>query len=542
MPLVSNDKGDVLYLTDDKQWKPAQTRKNDQGQIAAFDGKQWNIQDGKQWNPAPPKLRSWSQVPGEAISNIPSSAGQLASDIAQPFIHPVDTYENVKNIGKGALQKLGIVSGSDAEPYADAVGKFLMDRYGSAEAIKNTLATDPVGVAADLSMILSGGETAAARLPAAVGKAGEVAGTVGRAIDPLSAAGKAVEYTGRGAAKLSGDLGSHVGSTALRSGAAAGYEGGQAAKTFQENMRGNVPVENVVADARSAVGNMRKERGQEYVAAMKKIGSDKTVLNFDKVDKALADISQVKTYKGQVIEAETQGIRGQIGQAVQEWKQLDPVEYHTAEGLDALKQKIGSIRDATEYGTPARRVADQAYHAIRQTIVDQAPEYGRIMKGYEEASTQIKEIERTLSLNPNASIDTALRKLQSVLRNNVNTNYGQRAKLAEYLVNSGAPHLMEALAGQALSSWIPRGLAKLAATQLATAGAGLAAGGVTGAGLTVIPTLAAMSPRFTGEAAYYAGKASKNVPARALARGAYQEGRENPLDNDSPLAQSGGYQ
>ena len=59
---------------------------------------------------------------------------------------------------------------------------------------------------------------------------------------------------------------------------------------------------------------------------------------------------------------------------------------------------MGDIRDNTEFGTPARRVADQAYQAIRGTIIKQAPEYADIMRGYEQASDQIREIEKTLSL------------------------------------------------------------------------------------------------------------------------------------------------
>jgi hypothetical protein len=151
------------------------------------------------------------------------------------------------------------------------------------------------------------------------------------------------------------------------------------------------------------------------------------------------------------------------------------------------------------------------------------------MKGYEEASKQIKEIEKTLSLNPKASIDTALRKLQSVLRNNVNANYGQRAKLAQFLVDAGAPNLMNKLAGQSLSSWSPRGLGKLGAqmmVEMAAMGAGAAAAGPHGllAGAALMPF---MSPRLMGETAYYAGKGAANLPIKPAARTSYQVGREN---------------
>jgi hypothetical protein len=74
----------------------------------------------------------------ETVSNIPRSAGQLAESVVQPVLHPVRTYENLKALGKGVMQKLGVISGKDAAQYADAVGQFLADRYGSKDAILKT--------------------------------------------------------------------------------------------------------------------------------------------------------------------------------------------------------------------------------------------------------------------------------------------------------------------------------------------------------------------------------------------------------------------
>jgi hypothetical protein len=164
---------------------------------------------------------------------------------------------------------------------------------------------------------------------------------------------------------------------------------------------------------------------------------------------------------GQVISESTQAIRQKIAQTVHEWKTLPPADFHTAEGLDALKQKIGDIRDATAYGSPERVVANQAYSAIRRTITEQAPKYANVMDAYTKASDIINELERTLSLNPNATVDTSLGKLQSVLRDNVNTSFGRRRELAEFLVNYGAPNLIERLSGQALKPWTARGRGKL---------------------------------------------------------------------------------
>lgn len=464
-----------------------------------------------------------------AITNIPSSAGKFASDMVHPIIHPVETATGLKNLGLGVAEKAGIVSGDEHKQYADAVGKFFADRYGGIDNLKKTLAEDPVGIAADLSMLLTGGSTLPARATGVIGQTAKAVGNVGRAIDPLSAVAGATKFAGSKAADVIGGLGTHTGGESLRIAARAGAEGGEAARSFQDNMRGVASMDDAVAEARGALGELRKQRGEVYRENMKTIGSDPTVLDFNKIDDALVNISSVKNYKGQNLSPSTQAVRHEIGTAVKDWKALDPAEFHTVEGMDALKQKIGDIRDATQYGTPDRVVADRAYHAIRNTIVEQAPEYAKAMKGYEEASKQIKEIEKTLSLNPKASVDTALRKLQSVLRNNVNANYGQRAKLAEVLVEAGAPNLMNRLAGQALSSGTPRGLGKLGmqlGAEIAALMAGHAAFGLPGLAIGAA-TLPMMSPRLMGEAAYYAGKGSEALPLRAGAQSSFQVGRES---------------
>jgi hypothetical protein len=67
--------------------------------------------------------------------------------------------------------------------------------------------------------------------------------------------------------------------------------------------------------------------------------------------------------------------------------------------------------DNTERGSPAQKVATQVYNVVKDQIVKQAPEYAKTMAD-EKASNLIREMEKTLSLNPKASVDTTLRKLQ----------------------------------------------------------------------------------------------------------------------------------
>jgi hypothetical protein len=113
------------------------------------------------------------------------------------------------------------------------------------------------------------------------------------------------------------------------------------------------------------------------------------------------------------------------------------------------------------------------------------------------------ELKKALNLGNKASVDTALRKLQSVMRDNVNTNYGNRVNYAEMLEQASGKPIMAQLAGQALSSPTPRGLQKVLPS-------------VTGAGAfaldpMLLATLPAQSPRLMGEATILAGKASRPV-------------------------------
>jgi len=477
----------------------------------------------------------WTDVPRKAVENIGPSALQFGKDIVQPFLHPVETAESLKNLGHGLLQKTNILHGDEYKKYPEAVGQFFADRYGGVENLKKTLAEDPVGFASDLSLVLTGGAALPAKIPGAVGQVGRATQTVGRAVDPLTAVGKTAKGIGHVGAELIGGLGTHTGGDSLRIAAQAGREGGLAAQAFRENMRELAPMEDTVDAARKAVQHMRAERSVAYEQGMRGV-NDPTILSFNDLDAALNRADAIKTYKGQSLSPSTETIRGEMRQAVNDWKNLQASEFWTAEGFDALKQRLGDIRDKTQYGTPERVVANEIYNAARNTIIKQAPEYARVMKGYEEASKQIKEIERTLSLNPNATVDTALRKLQSVLRDNVNTSYGRRKELAEYLVNAGAPRLMERLAGQANKSWVPRGLGKLGmqmAVELGAILAGLGTGGIGHAAMYGAAALPFMSPRLMGEAAYYGGRGAGALQKYGPdPRAAYQVGRTARIAGD----------
>ena len=498
--------------------------------------------------PAAPEPELPSMTMGEvatgAWENLGPSAKQFAQDIARVVTHPVETAEGLGKAIIGAGQKLKDELGieptgwfGDQRESAEEVGKFFSERYGGEEELKRTIATDPVGFAADAATVLTGGGGALARAPATAGRLGRVAATTGRAIDPTTLAVAAGKATGRAvgtAASAIPGMTTGAGTKAVRTAVTSGVAGGDLGQKFREAMRGNVPMEEVVNDARSALSNMYQARSQKYRTDMAAVNKDPTILDFSRVDKALKDISGVKKFRGVPISRSTESVRGRISEIVDQWRDLEPSQYHTVEGFDAFKQALGDVLDSTQYGTPDWRVANEAYQAVKKTIVLQAPEYGKAMRNYEQGTKLLKEIEGELSLGKNKNAATALRKLQAIIRDDVSSAYGRRAELAGELTKAGAEGLEETLAGQAMSSVLPRGLRGSVVGGGTTAGIGVA-GGLNPASLAAAGIVgAASSPRLVGEIAHAGGRVAgpvvrgarslPPVPTEAFPA-AYQAGR-----------------
>ena len=160
------------------------------------------VNDGQPGQSAPEPERSVMDYIGETVSNIPSSAGAVASDLWEAVTNPLDTAAALGGaaLGAGQLAKdaLGIPSPGLLGEHRDtarAVGDFYSARYGGFDEIADTLRTDPVGAAMDVAGILTGGGAAAARVP---GTAGKLARSIVQA-DPIPAGGRAVAAGGRAA-------------------------------------------------------------------------------------------------------------------------------------------------------------------------------------------------------------------------------------------------------------------------------------------------------------------------------------------------------
>jgi len=452
------------------------------------------------------------------VMNAPSSLFKnTLGGLYEAVTSPVQTATGLLDLAAGGVQNMlpGAVrayidrydpnpqAAARARDVASAVGQEYAATYGSLPGFARTMESDPFRVLGDVSM-LTGGGAGVARLARAPQQVSQALATASNVTNPVNALIKGAQLAGPALANapaavigLSTGAGPETVKTAFR----AGETGNQA---FLGNMRGTVPMQDVLNDARANLQTIRQNSQANYRSGMANVANDKTVLDFTNIDNAITQAGNVGNFRGQPINPKAAESLQEIKNAVEAWKQLDPAQFHTPEGLDALKQQIGAIQESIPFEQKtAQRVASTVYNSVKNEIAKQAPEYSKVMKSYEDASELIKEIERALSLNKRASADTAMRKLQSLTRNNVNTNYGQRVQLASELEQQGGREIMPALAGQSMSSTIPRNLAGQAASL-----GGLISSFSNPAVLAAAPF---MSPRLMGEAAYGLGQFSNAI-------------------------------
>lgn len=466
----------------------------------------------------------------QTLRNVPESAAQLAQGlVALPGSAIASA---VTGKPQGATAGLMQLAGEMGEgPATEALKSSLAERYGN---LKRTAIRDPLGLAADVSLPLTLGGTALARAPGMVGRAGEMANIAGRFIDPLSgtvalateglpaalrnlranypAAGQSLA---RVPSELAG-LPSGAGGPAIREAFGAGMERGVrgAPTPRSEALTGAMrrpedTGDDLVSAARGAVQNLREAASAQYQTAMSRFGGQQTLIPMNTV------ITRMHTLKPRNFDAMVDAPNRPSNHLA--WQNMmttvedyaakaaqDPTLLHPL-AMDAFKQDLYDIGSKVggAYDRDAARIAGAAYNAVRSELVRHDPVYANIMRDYERAAREAQQLEGTFGLaaarGKQPNIDSASRRLLSIMRNNAHTNYGQRATQGRRLADldtSGT--LMPTLAGQTLSAIPPRGLQGLGATTAAVTTA-----------LTnpsMLPAFVGFSPRVAGEAAYGLGR------------------------------------
>ena len=121
---------------------------------------------------------------GEAVTSIPESALKQAVGLVNMVTSPLQTAGGALDLAAGVVQKVlpqpvvdfvnslhNPEAAKRAVDLANHVGGQFKTNFGTLDGFKHYLATDPVGLVGDISMLLSGGATLAAKTAAVASKA-----------------------------------------------------------------------------------------------------------------------------------------------------------------------------------------------------------------------------------------------------------------------------------------------------------------------------------------------------------------------------------
>lgn len=488
--------------------------------------------------PEKPEL-TWEETAKGAASQILPSTGKMIGDIFHAVTSPVETGSALKQLGAGAYSKLeGFFANQDPqqkkqnEALLNAVVDDYIKKYGSVKEFKRALAEDPASILADISLLVSGGTTAALK---GTGLAGKTAGMAGAAakvlektgqaaqfIDPLYSGAKIAALPLTGVGKFPGLLHivpavesflSGASYSSLRDAAKAGASGTpsqrEAFRSFQTGT--SQPVE-MVGHFKDALRKAFDDRSEKFFDSYQKMfGSGNIPLtDYSKyidpaVNAAFKIGHSIDPVTGAAIQINREAAEAfnLVLNKIHEFK-IKPSNSRFAnlQGAHDLKQAIGDFRDNYRPGTRGRKVIDDVYNSILNTIKSDpniGPQYAKTMKAYGETSDRLSGIISELGIGSSKNSYNALKKLLKI--KDSGTKRSMLAELSNY--NPNLPYM---IAGAELNQFFPTGVrgAIIGAT-----GLGLTAS-VAGYPAALAQTLV-HSPRVLSTANYMAGRAAGPV-------------------------------
>lgn len=465
----------------------------------------------------------------QAILNAPSSARQLLNDIITPILSPVQTAKDLTALASSVVSL--IKPGEQGnEQLAKEVGKFFAERYGGLENIKQTFATDPMGMLSDVSIILTGGATLAPKASATanvLSKASKIASPIETAGG--FAVGKAASGTGTLGKQVSGYLtGTGAGAldTAIQTGknfgaAPYGIFATKSAKTkqkdFIDSLNENITPEKITTDVEKAVSELKQGAKIDYQNKLNKLDLQNVKINPNKILSEVNDYLKKEATSGGTTRfgADTNNLIKNIQKELNEIVK-NPAK-HTAADLHAIKFKIDDMlpKDATKQSF---RVNIEITDIFDNNLKAVSPGYESMNKAYSTAKKLEQKFIDDLAVGNKKNATQTMNRLLSVLKDQNLTNYGARLESLKVLDNITEQNLFEKIAGTQLSGLIPRGnVGKL--TMGGSVVVPMAEALLTGTNFippgAILPGLALTSPKVAGQTGNIAGRLqsfTKNIP------------------------------
>ena len=417
---------------------------------------------------------------GGFLGNVGPSGAKVVGGLVEAVSHPVDTAKGVLDLGAGALQNAlpkalvdfvnksetpeALAAGQKAIEVANAVGGEYKQKYGSMEALTNTLYTDPIGAIGDLSLLVTGGGGALRAGANVAEKAGvsaaalnaprAVAGVLqkgGNLIDPTRPVVYGASLPFRLAAKGTGVINNMLSPKAAALLAAAEGKGQDivnALRNYDDMVAGVRPTAGTVVagqmpatkyaalqrDLSEQASTPYYERNQANVAArgeaLGKIAQDEAALKraketrtdvsqplYEAADLGVANVSKVASTLDDLI-AKNPGNR----QLVRELKQIrnDLVDSATGELRTDAKQ-VTSVIDGIKMRLAKEdsKFIKGQLKDVREMLVDAVPGYRAAQEAFAEASkpVNIMQVGQFLEGKLKPAVETSVGERAGVFSN-----------------------------------------------------------------------------------------------------------------------------
>jgi hypothetical protein len=371
---------------------------------------------------------------GGFAGNVIKSGYNVAKGVAGAVMHPIDTASGLVDVGAGALQNalpkgvVDFVNKFDSNPdaakravaAADAVGGVYKEKYGGLDKIKKTLYEDPVGAAADLSALLSGGAALVRGAPVVAAGALKVAGApemaatvaraapvaaeiaapaaeVGRAINPMNAV--PLGFAGKMVAKGGNFLANAVNPKAAALVASAEGRGPEiinALRTYEPATPGYAPT---AGEATAGLNLTRYPALQQEVSAIKEAATPYYRRGKEQ-DAALMHPITIEPTAIDMSKAQRTGVTAPMYEAA------------TAPGKVADVSKVSSHIDSVLERNPGNTALVNEFNVIKKGLTDES---GALRTDAQQISSTVDNIKAALKDEKNSFIKGELNKAKDML-------------------------------------------------------------------------------------------------------------------------------
>jgi len=509
---------------------------DDLGPLAAFVPGQGNTKPPPGGNKPPPKVgpepgddtnyaeMGWSPVLNSAIGNFGKSGRKELSAVYDTVAHPIETAKAIGQIGTGIGSKVSGYFGAQQDPKqkatdeaaANAIGEHFSN-YFEPGGLKKAIANDPVSVLMDFSTVASGGQLALGRAPGLIGKAARVAGSVGSAVDPIQNVWRVAKVGAYLPQKLVKAVvphfqaaGTGVDANAFKLAGEFGASSDPVVKeAFRMGVKDKTSGYTLVDKVDDGIRDIADDRGAAYVKQARREGvkgaapGTMPALDWRPINDAVSKIKNeiyATDQFGRVVENVPEAIPAYnkiVAEIANRQASLPGSTHHTLEGFDGLKKNISSVIDSAGPNQSQRWVGTAMYNAVLDEITKKHPGYAAIMKEYQDASKQLKDLRASLGAGKSGNAAAASGQMVKILRQ---YKKGDPGNLIAALAAKD-PTIIPMLTGRALSEVLPGGLRGFFETPAAIAA------------FMVHPalplSLVGSSPRIMGELNYRAGQATR---------------------------------